>query len=1152
MADRRAAGSRAPVAERGERKLVSILFADLAGYTALAASMDPEEVYRFLRPEMHTLKRIAETFGGTVPQIMGDGFMAVFGVPVVHEDDAERAVRAALAVRDHVRELNAGSEGLPFPEVHAGVNSGEVMVAPSDELAGFTVIGDTVNTASRLADLAPGGRVLVDERTWGRTSGVVRYGAQYIRQAKGKPDLATYEALGVRPARHATRQGRTEARAFVDRENVMRRLQEETVATEREARSRVLVVRGEPGLGKSRVAAEFRKHLRRGSVLVGRCVPFGPQLPLHALAEAIGGAADVSPGAPLKAIEAGATRLAERITGVDRRTLVREMSLLLAGRVAPGQPPGSVYDALRAVRAVVEGLARVKQPMIVVLDDLQWTDPDLVKALEDVNHQPWDCPVLFLGLSRPDKVISKLPRLELGSLPDDAMLELANSVLGKVASLEVVRAPLGWAGGNPLFLEESLGMLVETGALEAGAAGWRVAQPNLLQVVPSTIRSLIAARLDGLPPDEKQVLQDASVAGDATWDGLEVHLSEVPDPHRALLSLEGRDLLRRRATSAVPGTIEYGFKHPLIREVAYESLPRLERARRHLQIAEWLRGRAPSTSDEPVTALAHHYERAWELGRSTTGRRPPIGTARLAVRYLSRSAAQTFAYQARSAEALYERALRIVHEDEEGIDPATIAKLLTGRAESLIEMGRHREAIAYATQARAIGDGLGDRRLGARALLALGRAESDAGRMRRARVLLEEARGEFGILGDVRGQGWALHRLSETWSRDDYSRELLELRKAYRLFARSRDRWGRSVAAQDLAYLLTTQGGPEFHRWFKEASRLAEDDRDLRSRAAVARTRGYFAYFCGEFGEAIRIMREARPRAAQAGDRYAEADTVLIGAMAAAAVGPPDEAERLSLEALELARELRSPRVRATGLLAGARAALRSGSPSRAQSRLRAARLIIEQKKIRVMRCEALLFDAWVALDRGAWDKVSNLSVRLSAAIRASDWLIFEPLVPLLRGRASLGAGRPDEAQGHLARAASLARSLGSGGFLGLAVALERQSGLLVGVDIEVRPDITVDETEVVAVVQENAGLRGLLAGDDEGAAKAFEQAVETWSTMGRTAWLARSLALQAVAANRRGDRRRAGRLYRRAEAVLDELKTPARNRMPILSPVHD
>ena len=1150
MPDKRTVGSRAPVAERGERKLVSVLFADLAGYTALAASMDPEEVYRFLRPEMHALQRITETFGGTVPQIMGDGFMAVFGVPVVHEDDAERAVRAALAVRDHVRELNAGSEGLPFPEVHAGVNSGEVMVAPSDELAGFTVIGDTVNTASRLADLAPGGRVLVDERTRARTSGAIRYGPQHTRQAKGKPDLATYEAFGVRPARRATRPGQTRARAFVDRADVMHRLRDEMLATEREARSRVLLVTGEPGLGKSRVAAEFRKRLRRGSVLVGRCVPFGPQLPLHALAEAIGGAAGVSPGGTLKAIEAGATRLAERIAGVDRRTLVREMSLLLAGRVAPGQAPGSVHDALQAVRTVVEGLARMKQPVTVVLDDLQWTDPDLVKALEDVNRQPWDCPVLFLGLSRPDKVIAKLPRLELGSLPNGAMLELANSVLGKKAPLEVVQTPVGWAGGNPLFLEESLGMLVETGALVAGAAGWRVAEPNLLQAVPSTIRSLIAARLDGLPPDEKQVLQDASVAGDATWDGLEEHLSEVPDPHRALLSLEGRDLLRRRATSAVPGTVEYGFKHPLIREVAYESLPRLERARRHLQIAEWLRGRAPSTSDEPVAALAHHYERAWELGRSTTGRRPPFGTARLAVRYLGRWAAQTFAYQARSAEALYERALRIVQEDEEGIDSRTTARLLTGRAESLIEMGRHREAIAHATQARAIGDGLGDRRLVARALLALGRAESDAGRMRRARALLEEAQREFGILGDIRGQGWALHRLSETWSRDDYSRELLELRKAHRLFARSRDRWGCSVAAQDLAYLLTTQGGPEFHRWFEEANRLAEDDRDLRSRAAVARTRGYFAYFCGEFGEAIRIMREARPLAAQAGDRYAEADTVLIGAMAAAGVGSPDEAERLSLEALELARELRSARVRATGLLAGARAALRSGSPSLAQSRLRAARLIIEKKKIRVMRCEALLFDAWVALDRGAWDKASGLAVRLGAAVRASDWLILEPLVPLVRGRASLGAGRPDEARRHLARAASLARSLGSGGFLDLAVALERQSGLLTGADIEVGPDAAVTEKEIVAVVLENEGLHALLAGDDEGATKAFEQAVEAWSTMGLTAWLARSLALQAAAANRRGDRRMAGRLYSRAEAVLDELKTPAKNRLPILSPV--
>jgi class 3 adenylate cyclase len=151
-----------PVAARGERKLVSVLFADLTGYTALAASLDPEEVYGFLRPTLASLERIVEDLGGTVVFVAGDGFMAVFGVPVAHEDDAERAVRAALASRDHVRDLNVGREGFRFPEVHAGINSGEVIVAPSEEALGFKVIGDTVNTSSRLADVAPAGRVVVD------------------------------------------------------------------------------------------------------------------------------------------------------------------------------------------------------------------------------------------------------------------------------------------------------------------------------------------------------------------------------------------------------------------------------------------------------------------------------------------------------------------------------------------------------------------------------------------------------------------------------------------------------------------------------------------------------------------------------------------------------------------------------------------------------------------------------------------------------------------------------------------------------------------------------------------------------------------------------------------------------------------------------
>jgi adenylate cyclase len=163
-------------AVRSERKLVTLLFADLSGFTALVSSMDPEEVHAFVRPGLASLQRIVEDHGGTVPQVMGDGFMAIFGVPAAHEDDPERAVRAALAVRDHARELRRRGTGTPFPEIHAGITSGEVMVAPSGEAAGFAVVGDAVNTASRLADHARPGQVLVDEETRRRTVHAIRYG----------------------------------------------------------------------------------------------------------------------------------------------------------------------------------------------------------------------------------------------------------------------------------------------------------------------------------------------------------------------------------------------------------------------------------------------------------------------------------------------------------------------------------------------------------------------------------------------------------------------------------------------------------------------------------------------------------------------------------------------------------------------------------------------------------------------------------------------------------------------------------------------------------------------------------------------------------------------------------------------------------------
>ena len=279
--------------------------------------------------------------------------MAVFGVPVAHEDDPERAVRAALDVRDHVRTLNAGRTGIRLPEVHAGINSGEVMVAPSQEAAGFAVIGDTVNTAARLGDLATAGHVLVDPTTRERTRRAIRYGQRRERAVKNKAEpLVTFEALGV-----ARRSPSLPRGAFVDREDMLALLGRELELVEHEGRSRVLVVTGEPGIGKSRLAQELERSLPHHRLLFGRCAPFGDRRGLSALADAVAaavgvGAAGVSDAATRQAIDRAARRIAR---GQHPAALAADLRTLLA---VEDDASRSERDAARAARLVLEDVAR--------------------------------------------------------------------------------------------------------------------------------------------------------------------------------------------------------------------------------------------------------------------------------------------------------------------------------------------------------------------------------------------------------------------------------------------------------------------------------------------------------------------------------------------------------------------------------------------------------------------------------------------------------------------------------------------------------------------------------------------------------------------------------------------------------------------------
>ncbi|MGZ4595080.1 MAG: hypothetical protein ACXV3C_14565, partial [Actinomycetes bacterium] len=438
-----------------------------------------------------------------------------------------------------------------------------------------------------------------------------------------------------------------------------------------------------------------------------------------------------------------------------------------------------------------------------------------------------------------------------------------------------------------------------------------------------------------------------------------------------------------------------------------------------------------------------------------------------------------------------------------------------------------------------------DADLAARALLALGRAENDAGRLRRARTLLEGARQRFEAVGDLRGQGWALHRLSETWEWADLERELDDLRSAYRLFARAGDRFGRAVVANDLAYILSVEGDAEFHRWYERARRLVEGEGDLRSRASLLRTWAHYCYSAGRFTEAIAGAQACRPVAAEAGDRYTESDTLLIGALAGAHAGDPAVVASLAREAGTIGNGLESVRIPALARLAIARAEVRRGRPVAAMRALRQARDAIEKHGVRVMHGDLAEAEAMAALDRGQWERAEPSAQALHAALRAVPMRLWTPLPALIRGRGLLGAARPAEAVTAFEDAIVAAKEAEADGALALATAYAAQASLLAGRRAgRIRSHTTViAEAEVAAVVAETAGVAALLRDDPRTAVVAFDAAVERWARFGSTSWLARALSLRASALRATGDRAPAAASMGRARATMDAVGMPARNR---------
>ena len=594
---------------REERKIVTILFADLVGFTARAEQLDPEDVRATLSPYYAQLRRELERRGGTVEKFIGDAVMAVFGAPFVHEDDPERAVRAALTIRDSI--VDDGRL-----QVRIALTTGEALVSlgvRASEGEGM-VAGDVVNTAARLQSAAPVNGILVDESTQRATRRSIDYVEAEPVTAKGKAEpIRVWEVKEAR-SRLGVDVGQQGA-PLVGRRRELHFLTD-TLARAREERSPQLVTLvGVPGIGKSRLVYELSRAVDAEPDLVywrqGRSLPYGDGVTYWALGEMAKAQAGILESDTPEEAE---RKLAESVAGLDPGDSGQIVEHLrpLVGLGAEGERSGDARaERFAAWRRFFELLAE-QSAAVLVFEDLHWADDDLLDFVDHLVDWASGVPLFIVCVARPE-LLERRPgwsggkpnalTLSISPLSDEDTARLLASLLDRsVLPAELQATLLARAGGNPLYAEQFARLMAETGS-EAELA------------LPENVQGIIAARLDGLPPDEKQLLQDAAVLGKVFWLGAVTAVGgrERRSAEEALHALERKEFVSRQRRSSVGDEEEYAFRHVLVRDVAYGQIPRAGRAERHERAAGWIErlGRP----EDQAEMLAHHYLESVRLRR---------------------------------------------------------------------------------------------------------------------------------------------------------------------------------------------------------------------------------------------------------------------------------------------------------------------------------------------------------------------------------------------------------------------------------------------------------------------------------------------------------------------------------------------------------
>jgi class 3 adenylate cyclase/tetratricopeptide (TPR) repeat protein len=880
-------------ARADERRVVTVLFGDLVGFTSMSEQADPERVKILVDRCFERLVRDIVAFGGRVDKIVGDAIVALFGAPVAHEDDPERAVRAALAMQDTMREYRA-ELGAPI-QMRIGITTGEVLTGAMRAGGDYTAMGDVVNTANRLQTAAKGGEVLVGSATYHATSEAVSYEAVGLIQARGKEDpVEAWRATEVLllPGRHS----RPRRSPLVGRDEELTLLRQAVELAFTRRRGNMILLLGDAGVGKTRLADELAEWAARehGALHIeSRCVPYGEANIWYPVGAALHDLCAVPEDAPLAEAQ---LRCADNVTKVFKAapdsplvTQVVNSLLYLMGYDGPMrhlEPQRAREEATRSLVRFLEAIC-ADRPLFFRLADLHWADDLVLALIDDLLNRLSRSPFCLVAGARHLLDPRWAPRsgrhntvvVNLDPLEEVAARDLLEHLLGHKDLSPALRATLlARSGGNPFFLEELVALTGRDEDVDVERSAERTSSSSSQLIdaeLPETLRGLVAARLDRLPPEERIVVEDAAVIGRSGPLYALEHMAERTGTQASWRS--ALDHLVDKEVLELAGT-RWAFRSDLVREVAYSTLTKSDRARRHSDIAQWMEQHlgVEAADDAVVDRIAFHFGVAASLAQELSlvvGL--PTDLVERALRWLGQAGRRAQASEVHVLAArLFSQAL-----DLAGPEPTEQRlRFLLGRAEARWGLFELDLAAVDVDEALVVAVALGDERSRARVLLARAEVEQRQGALASAHATLDEALNIFRNLGNRRGEAETLRHLGMTrLFQRAYKEAEASTQEALSIFRELGDRRGEAWALQNLAWVAYLAG-----RVTEAEARIDESAAtfaELGDQAGLAWANGLLAFtrfHQGHLAEAEQLAEELLPDAHERGDRFGEAMMLLL------------------------------------------------------------------------------------------------------------------------------------------------------------------------------------------------------------------------------------------------------------------------------------